>query len=384
MMLPFAYATRNLMRDPGRLLQTLAGSALVVILVMGAHALNEGMRRSMRASGSPNNVMLLGAGSEESVQRSEVSEQAAGIAEASISGVFERRDTRAVSPEIYHMAYLDFPERGRGRGMIRGVTPRALLTHTGVSIIDGRFPGPGEILVGRMAWKSFAVPPESLQVGTTVRFDGEPLTVSGILADPGAVTESEIWMDLNQLRTLAQRESVSTIVVRLDDGDPADLDLFTKQRFDLELTAIGEKQYYEKLAAFYAPIRTMTWITAALIAVSAVFGGLNTLYAAFAARVREIATLQAIGYRPAAILLSFIQESMLASLVGTLFGAAIAMALLSGRVVGLSGGAFTLSMSPETLYAGILAGVALGLIGSIPPALRCLTPPLPTALRDAG
>ncbi len=143
MMLPFGYATRNLLRDPARLLQTLGGSALVVMLVMGAYALNDGMAQAMRASGSPRNVMLLGAGSEESVQRSEVSEQAAGIAEASISGVLQHIDTRAVSPEIYHMTYLDFPGYGRGRGTVRGVTSRALLAHPNVSVLDGHFPQPG-------------------------------------------------------------------------------------------------------------------------------------------------------------------------------------------------------------------------------------------------
>ncbi len=384
MMLPFGYATRNLMRDRARLLQTLAGSALVVLLVMGAYALNDGMARAMRASGSPRNVMLLGAGSEESVQRSEVSEQAAGIAEASIAGVFRRMDTRAVSPEIYHMAYFDFPEHGRGRGMIRGVTARALLTHPSVSVVEGHFPQPGEVLVGRMAYKAFGVPPEALAVGRPLIFDGVELTVSGTLANPGTVTESEIWMDLNELRTLAQRDSVSAVVVRLEDGDPGDVDLFTKQRFDLELVAITEEKYFEKLVGFYAPVRAMTWITAALISISAIFGGLNTLYAAFAARIREIATLQAMGYRPLAIVISFIQESLMASLLGTLIGALIAAAILSGRVVSLSAGAFTLSFEPETLYVGLLAGTLLGLVGALPPAVRCLKPPLPSALRDSG
>ena len=384
MMLPFGYATRNLMRDPARLLQTVMGSMLVVMLVMSAYALNDGMRKAMRASGSEANVMLLGAGSEESVQRSEVTEQAAGIAETSIRGVYARRGMRAVSPEIYHMAYFDFEGDWRGRGMVRGVTERALLTHPGITIIEGRFPGPGEVLAGRMAWRSFNVSRDAFRIGATVELEGVALTVSGIMAEPGTVTESEVWMNINQLRTLAKRESVSAVVVRLADGEPADVHLFTKERFDLELAAIPEKKYFEKLSAFYAPIRAMIWITAALIAVSAIFGGLNTLYAAFAGRVREIATLQAMGFRPAAILLSFVQESMLASLLGTLMGAVICVLLLSGRIAGISAGAFTLSMGPETLYAGILTGLALGVLGAVPPALRCLKPALPVALRDSG
>jgi putative ABC transport system permease protein len=189
-------------------------------------------------------------------------------------------------------------------------------------------------------------------------------------------------MDINDLRTLAQRETISSVVVRLETCDPADVQLFTRQRLDLELSAVSEKDYYARLAAFYAPVRAMTWTTAALIAAAAVFGGFNTLYAAFASRVREIATLQAIGFRRAAIVVSFIQESLMTSLFGALLGAIAAVLILADRVVYLSAGAFRLGFGPETLITGLVTGALLGVIGAIPPAIRCLKPNLPQALRD--
>jgi putative ABC transport system permease protein len=382
MLLPFSYAVRNLYRDRTRLLQTLGGSALVVFLVMGAHALNEGMRRTLNASGSPQNMLIIGKGSEESVQRSEVSERAAGIAEASLAGIYAPLGERAVSPQIVHMADLALPDGRRLRGLVRGVNPKALLAHPDVAVIDGRFPGPGELMAGRLAWKRFGVAEADLAPGTELKLDTATLTVSGTFAAPGTVLESELWMDLNDLRTLAQRETISAVVVRLDTGDPADVQLFTRQRLDLELSAVGEKDYYARLAAFYAPVRAMTWTTAALIAAAAVFGGFNTLYAAFASRVREIATLQAIGFGRTAIVVSFIQESLMTSLFGALLGAIAAVLLLADRVVYLSAGAFRLGFGPETLTAGLVTGALLGVIGAIPPALRCLKPNLPQALRD--
>ncbi len=382
MLLPFGYAVRNLYRDKTRLAQTLAGSALVALLVMGAQALNAGMRRTLSATGSPDNVLLLGAGSEESVQRSEVSEQAAGIVETSVAGVASVMDARAVSPEIFHMAYLELSEGFLVRGMVRGVTPRALLAHPEVVVIEGDFPGPGQLMAGRLAWKRLGVARDALQPGAEVLLDDIPFSISGIFTAPGTVMESEVWMDLHDLRTVAQRETVSSIVVRLDGGQLEDVDLFTRQRLDLELSAMGEKDYYERLAAFYAPVRAMTWVTALLIAAAAVFGGLNTLYAAFASRVREIATLQAIGFRRSAVLVSLVQESMMTSLLGTLLGAVLASLLLSDRVVYLSSGTFQLTVGPETLLAGITAGVILGCVGALPPAFRCLKPSLPQALRD--
>lgn len=382
MLLPFSYAVRNLYRDRTRLLQTLGGSALVVFLVMGAHALNEGMRRTLNASGSPHNMLILGKGSEESVQRSEISERAAGITEASISGIYAPLGERAVSPQIVHMANLALPDGRSLRGLVRGVNAKALLTHPEVTLIDGHFPGPGEIMAGRLAWKRFGVAASDLAPGTELKLDTATLTVSGIFAAPGTVLESELWMDINDLRTLAQRETISAVVVRLDTGDPVDVQLFTRQRLDLELSAVSEKDYYARLAAFYAPVRAMTWTTAALIAAAAVFGGLNTLYAAFASRVREIATLQAIGFRRTAVVISFIQESMMTSLFGTLLGALAAVLVLADRVVYLSAGAFRLGFGPDTLFAGVIAGTLLGLIGAVPPAIRCLKPNLPQALRD--
>lgn len=382
MLLPFSYAVRNLYRDPVRLAQIVTGSALVVFLVMGAQALNAGMRRTLSATGSSSNVLLLGAGSEESVQRSQVSERVAGIAETSIPGVATVMNTRAVSPEIVHMAYLQLSDGRQARGLVRGVTPRALLTHRNVVLLQGSFPRPGEIMVGRFAWKRFDVPDQALQPGSTVTIENIAFTVSGRFAAPGTVFESEVWMDLNDLRTAAQRETVSAIVVRLDRGAPEDVDLFTRQRLDLELSAVTERDYYQRLADFYAPVRAMTWTTAALIATAAVFGGFNTLYAAFASRVREIATLQVVGFHRGAILISLVQESILTCFLGTLLGALLAAWALRDRLIYLNAGAFRLCLDPETLLAGIAAGLLLGVVGALAPAIRCLNPNLPQALRD--
>ena len=125
----------------------------------------------------------------------------------------------------------------------------------------------------------------------------------------------------------------------------------------------------------------MTWITAGLIAAGALFGGINTLYAAFASRVREMATLQAIGFGRGALLVSLIQESTLACLTGALLSSVFAVTLLDGRTLPFSIGAFTLEITPVVAITGILTGLLLGLLGALPPAFRCLKPPLPTALR---
>ncbi len=383
-MLPLSYAVRNLFRSKSRLLQAIGGSALVVLLVMAALSIHHGMKRVLSASGSPHNVILVGAGSEESIQRSEVADRAAGIAESTVPGISEVLGVRAVSSEIHYMSYLDLGDGERRQALFRGVTPQALHVHPEVRITAGSFPAAGQLMAGRLAWRKLGLAEAALKPGARVVLDGQPMTISGTFAAPGTVLESELWANLGDLRVLAKRETISCVVLRLDDpADFAEADLFAKQRLDLELSALRESDYYARLSSFFKPLRVMTWITAALIAAGAVFGGVNTLYAAFASRVREMATLQAIGFGRGALLASLVQESTLACLTGTLLASLAALLLLDGRTVPFSIGAFTLEVGPDVALGGILTGILLGLLGALPPAVRCLKPALPVALRSS-
>ncbi len=382
-MLPLSYALRNLFRDKSRLAQTVGGSALVVLLVMAATALNGGMKQVLSASGSERNAILLGAGSEESIQRSEVMARLGGIAEASIRGVSQTLGIPAASTEIHYMSYLELPEGQKGQALFRGITPRALLVHPEVRVTEGTFPQAGEVMLGKLAWRKLGLPQERLRPGNVVKLDGSEMRISGIFAAPGTVMESEVWAVIGDLHMLAQRESVSCVVLRMDDpADFAEVDLFSQQRLDLELTALRESDYYAALSSFFKPLRVMTWITAGLVATGAIFAGFNTLYAAFASRIRELATLQAIGFGRGAILLSLVQESLLACLAGTLLASLLALWLLDGRTIPFSIGAFTVTVSPVVAVAGIATGILLGILGALPPAIRCLRPSLPKALRS--
>jgi putative ABC transport system permease protein len=381
-MLPLSYAVRNLFRSKSRLLQTIGGSTMVVLLLMASVAINNGMKRVLSASGSDRNVILVGAGSEESIQRSEVPERSAGIAEAAVKGIAGSLGSRAVSSEIHHMNYVGLQDGRRSQAMLRGVTLQALRVHPEVRLLQGGFPGAGELMVGRLAWRKLGLSEDALKVGGELKLENQSLRICGIFAAPGTVLESEIWTTISDLRVLAKRETLSCVVLRLNDpADYAEADLFAKQRLDLELSAIRESDYYSRLSDFFKPLRAMMWVTAGLIAAGAIFGGINTLYAAFASRVREMATLQSIGFSRAALLWSLIQESTLACLTGALLASVAAVALLDGRTIPFSIGAFTLNVGPGVAITGMAAGFLLGLLGALPPAFRCLKPPLPSALR---
>jgi len=381
-MLPFTYALRNLFRDPTRLLQTVGGSAVVVLLIIAAVAMNQGMDSVLSSSGSPHNVILMGKGSEESLERSEVSIDAESAAATSISGIETKLGVAAISGEITYQAPIRTSSGVEEPALLRGVLEKALLVHTSVRLLEGTFPGPGEVMVGDLTHRKLGVPKEELAVGQSIRFGDASMRISGRFNAPGTVLESEIWFDRNDLSSLTQRDSLSSIILRLEGTEVDDVELFTFQRNDLELAAIREDKYYEKLSIFYQPIQLMTWVTAALVGAGAVFGGLNTLYAAFASRIKEMATLQSIGYTRKALFVSLIQESILATLTGTLLAFVLAYFLLDGRTVPFSIGTFTLIMSPSVIFTGLISGLLLGSIGTLPPAIRCLLPSLPKALRS--
>ncbi len=409
-LLPFAYAVRNLGRSPSRLFLSVAGAAMVVLLILVAGGFVNGMSRALKATGGEHNIILLGAGSEESVERSEIPAATPGVLSASVPGIRTRAGVAYVSPEVHVMLPVGVGGAaaapvGTGSGgvgtlapkaklrqvMMRGVTPAASLVHESVSLTEGRWPSSGadEVLVGRMAGTVLGVSATEVQIGKSLIIDGRPWTIVGRFSAPGTVVEAEVWLPLADLMEATKRDTISCVVLTLDPyneatgegADFGDIAAFTKTRPDLELVAMTEREYYGKLASFFGPIKIVAWVTAGLIAVGGLFGGLNTMYAAFASRIRELGTLQSIGYRRLAIVWSMIQESTLATAAGGLAACAVGVFLLDGLAVRFSMGAFGLLIDETVIGLGLLTGLALGVVGALPPAIRCLRPTIPVALK---
>jgi putative ABC transport system permease protein len=387
-LIPFEYAVRNLGRSPLRLALSVCGSALVVLLVLLAGAFVSGMERSLRQSANPHNIIVLGAGSEESIERSEVGAGTASLLTASIPGIRSELGIPFVSPEVH----ISLPLSLHGHAdrqqlvMVRGITPGALLVHEQVQIVRGRLPEPGrdELMVGRLVARQMGVRQQDVAPGASLWLDGRPWQIVGEFIAPATVMEAEVWTSLTDLKTATRRESDSCVVLRLDaasGAELADVDAFCKQRLDLELAALAETEYYAALGAFFRPLQVVAWVTALLIALGGLLGGLNTMYAAVAMRIRELGALQTLGFRRSAIVISLIQESLLAAAAGALIACALGVLVLDGLAVRFSMGAFGLVVDAPVLSLALLAGLALGLLGALPPAWRCLRMPIPEALR---
>jgi ABC-type lipoprotein release transport system permease subunit len=388
--LPFEYAVRNLGRSPVRLFMSVAGSALVVLLVLAAGGFVQGMEQAFRSSGSPRNVILMGSGSEESIERSEIPMQTTGIAAASLPQIMKKAGMEAISPEI-HLALpvgitpSDENDDVNSLAVIRGFTPVAFMVHANTRITAGTMPesGMNEVAVGMLSARSLGFEPAESILGQSLYFDDIPFEVVGLLEADGGVIEGEIWMPLTDLQVIAQRDSLSCVVMSLVDEDMTPVEAFAARRIDLEVIPERESTYYASLSAFFGPIRMMVLVTAVLIALGGIIGGLNTTYAAFASRVREVGTLQTLGYSRRSIVRSLVEESILAACIGGVIASGIGLWLLDGLVVRFSMGVFGITIGPGVLAIGLLSAIILGIIGAIVPAVRCLRLPIPEALRSA-
>ncbi|MFO0784605.1 MAG: FtsX-like permease family protein [Phycisphaerales bacterium] len=404
-LLPFVYASRNLSRSPARLLLSVGGAALVVALVMAGAGFALGMDAALRSSGTPGNVILIGSGSEESIERSEVSPATAGVVAASVDGIRTVAGQPLVSSEV-HVALpvqvagaaaaaseRDEDQRtSRDLAMVRGVTPAAFLVHPQVRMVAGRAPlaGANEVMLGTTAAKRLGLDPAQLQRslkddgtgGPELAVDNRTLRVTGLFTAPATVMDGEVWAPLTDLLVLTQRDTISTVIIGLEPtAHAADVEAFAQRRIDLELTAMPETAYYAGQSAFYRPVRIMVLASAALVAAGALLGGLNTMYAAFASRVREIGMLQCLGYSRTAVVVSLLQESVLASMAGALIGVAVAALALDGLSIDFSMGTFGIAVDHRVVVLGLLAGLLVGVAGCVVPALRCLRLPLPVSLK---
>lgn len=371
-LLPWEYGVRNLFRRPLRSGLTFVALATVTLLVLMVVGFVRGLERSLAVSGDPRTAIVFSLGMGENLEYSSIPLRTADLLGASLQDVEERYGRKCASPELYLGTKIRLTEAGpESMGLVRGVTPAALLVHRQVEIVEGDWPKGGEILVGRLAATKIGATPADLAVGQSVWLEGRRWTVSGRMAAAGGAFESELWCRLDDLQGTLKRQDLSLVALKLGPaGAFQDVDLFCKERLDLELQAMRQTDYFATLRKDYAPVRYLSWLVVLLIAGAGVFVGLNTMYGAVVGRVRELATLQAIGFSRRAAILSVIQEGTLLAMAGALLASFLAVAIANGMAIRFTMGAFELRIDGVTLLVGNAIALLLGAGGALPPALK--------------
>ncbi len=382
MLLPWEYGVRNLARRPLRTALTLVALATVVMLVFVVVGFIRGLEQSLSVSGDDDVVLVYSVNSEENIENSSIAGRTPSLLTASLNGTWKRFGVNHVSPELYLGTRVTTEDNEGGLGLVRGVTIQTPLVRRSVQLIEGHWPAAGEVIVGQLAAAKLGASPASLAIGKSIDFEGRSWKISGRFSAGGAAYESEMWCNLTDFQTATKRQDLSLVAMLLSPGSSAaEVELFCKERTDLELRAIRETDYYASLQQHYKPMRILAWFVVVLVSGAGVFAGLNMMYGAVAGRVREIATLQAIGFRRRAILLSIIQEGVLLAAAGSLLSGVIALTLLNGTAVRFTMGAFTLRIDGVAILIGCGVGLSLGVLGALPPAIKALRAEVATSLK---
>lgn len=381
-LLPWEYAIRNLLRRPLRTCLTLVGLTTVIALVLVVVGFIRGLERSLAVSGDPQTAVIFSLGMGENLEYSSIPMRTSDLVAASVAGIQERFGQKYVSPELYLGTQIGVGEKEPSMGLVRGVTHSTLLVRRQVEIEEGDWPEAGEVMLGRMAATKFGATQMESQIGQSITFEGRLWKISGIFSAGGAAFESEAWCRLDDLQQAMKRQDLSIVAVTLaPSGDFADIDLFCKERLDLELQAMQETEYYAALQKDYGPVRWLAWLVVLLVSSAGVFAGLNTMYGSVVGRIPELSTLQTIGFVRRAIVVSLIQEGMLLAAGASLLAAWIALVFVNGAAVRFTMGAFSLRIDSIAVLIGCGVGLSLGFFGAIPPAIRALRMPVVDGLK---
>jgi putative ABC transport system permease protein len=388
MPIPLSYSYRNLLARRLTTLLTALGMALVVFVFAAVLMLAEGLRRTLVATGSYDNVVVLRAGSESEVQ-SALSRDQAGIINAQPEVAADKDGRRLVADEA--IVLVNLPKRVSGKPgniMIRGVQPVSPELRREVKLKAGRWfrPGSTELVVGSQIAARF----QGAGLGEELRFAMRQWRVVGILEAGNTGFASEIWGDVEQLLQAFRRTGFSSVILRL--RDPAAFGgLKARLESDprLPVQVLREVEFYEaqsrRLATF---IRLLGLVLTAIFSIGAVLGAMVTMYAQVGARTSEIGTLRALGFKRHHILAAFLIESVLLGFLGWLLGLLPASLLnfITLSTVNWSNFAelsFKFALTPGILLKSLLFGLGMGLVGGLLPALKAARLPLLEALRAA-
>ncbi len=387
-----AVTTMNLRSLPQRLAPSLVvviGIAGVVGVLVSVLGMATGLAQAFGNTGDPSRALVVyKAATSEGFSHIDV-EWVGPIEDG--PGVL-RGPNSEVAASAEYVVGVNLPKRSDGieAGVtMRGVGAAAFLVHPEWRTVAGRVfkPGLREVMIGSAASAEFS----GLDIGRQVELGGSLWTVVGRFTSGGDSHDSEILADARTLMSAFNWPAYSSVTVRLDS--PASFDRFRRTLLansSLEVDVLREQDYYSGQAKqITSLLYLLSTVVGAIMAIGAIFTALNTLYSAVAARTAEIATLRAIGFGPSGVVVSVLAEALLLSLLGALFGAAIAWLLFNGNALSTGGGefnsdtSFRLLIGPSLFGVGIVWACAIGLLGGLFPAIRAARLPVAVALRPA-
>ncbi len=388
MKIPVIYNVRSVVQRPLSTLMTALGIALVVAVFIGMLALANGFRAALVRTGSPENVLLLRKGADSELT-SGLSRADVSILSASPHIAQDPTGRPLISPEVYVLVPLrreGIDTNALANVVVRGVSERAWVVRANVHMSEGRAPQSGrpEICVGNRLAGRMA----NTAIGQSLRFAGRDWSVVCHFTAGGSSFESEIWGENEQFMPVFRGEAFQSVSFRLKDPaafEEAKRALEADRRVTVDVHRESDF-YLEQSKLLGSILRILAIMITSIMAVGAVFGAVNTMYAAVASRRAEIAVLLTLGFHPRSVLASFLMESAIIALIGGVIGCVLALPI-NGIVTSTTNWAsfseiaFSFRVTPALLGAGIAFAVVMGVVGGFFPARGAARMPVVQALR---
>jgi putative ABC transport system permease protein len=370
----------------GSSLVIVIGIAGVVGVLVALLAMGEGLQATLNSGGRNDTAIVLRGGSVSESQsvlvRDDVDaiEQAAGVAR-------DASGKPMASAELVVAANLPLRNsQDEAAAQLRGVDESAWALRPDLKIVEGRKfkPGMRELVVGEAAKRQFA----GLDVGKDIKLGTQVWEVVGVFQSDGA-WNSELWSDRQTVASAYRRgNSAESVLVKLTS--PSAFGKFKATLAAdprLKVEASTTHDYFAKQSEGLSKIIRVVGLTVGIImAIGALFGALNCMFAAVASRAREIATLRAIGFRGTPVVVSVMLETMLLALAGGVLGALIVWLIFNGyhasTLSGFTQLMFQFKVGPDLIWTGLKWALAIGFVGGLFPALRAARLPVTTALRE--
>lgn len=386
MAIPFSYIVRNLWVRKLTTLLTAGGMALVVFVFAAVLMLSEGLKKTLVATGSDENVVVIRRSAETEVQSSVYRDQATLV--ASLPEIaYGSNGARLVSKEVLVLMVL--PKRGDGAPSnvtIRGLSEAGVALRPQVHIIEGRMfrPGTSEIVAGTKIAQGF----RGAGLGENIRLGMQEWKVVGVFDAGNTGFASEIWGDAEQMMQAFRRDSYSSVIFRL--SVPGAFEQVKKKLTDdqrLTVDVERETRFYAKQSEMMSNfLNILGTILSTIFSIGAIIGAMITMYTAVANRTAEIGTLRALGFRRLNILTAFLVESLLLSLVGGVIGLTLASFMQFYTVSTMNWQtfaelAFRFTMTDRVVIEGLFFALFMGLAGGFLPAVRAARLDIVEALR---
>jgi len=399
--IPLIYNVRSVRARWTSTIVAVLGIAGTVGVFVAMLSLARGFKATLVASGSPDNVLIMRAGSPSEMMGGVTLDAIKVIADK--PGIARNANGPLLTQDV--VGVVPFPLISTGTDanvQVRGVSANVLEVRKFAKIAEGRMfnSGLSELVVGKNAARTYngvrngpngtktLVP---LAVGNSVDLGGGKWTVVGIFDAGGSAFDSEVWCDSHVLAEILKRPNniFQSVTAHLDSPESFQTlkDAITSDP-TLNVDVTREVDYYAKQSTtFTKMITVLGGIVAGIMAIGAVFGALNTMYSAVSERGREIATMRAVGFTGGAVVFSFLVEALLIALVGGLLGC-IAVMPVNGLTTStmnfqtFSNLAFAFKITPELLGEGVIFALVMGVIGGLLPAVRAAAQPVASALRS--